>query len=159
MKSSFFFRSCQGLKIDFKKPGFGYANTMKNHKVLLICLQPLLSEGLERIFHQLGDVELIRLQSIDFIEIEGSLRASQPQVVVIAGQEEDEFADRLIAGLLKSRQNTPIVWIGLENNVMRVYSAHTMPASSSQLIAALHQATMPEDESKSSDGGDANVHS
>lgn len=130
---------------------------MKNHKVLLIRLQPLLSEGLERIFQQLGDVELIRLQSIDFIEIETTLRVSQPQLVVIAGQDEDEFADRLIAGLLKSRQNTPIVWIGLENNVMRVYSAHTMPASSSQLIAALHQAAMPDDESKSSDGGDANV--
>lgn len=132
---------------------------MKNHKVLLICLQPLLSEGLERIFHQLGDVELIRLHSIDFVEIERSLLYDHPQIVVIAGQDEDELADRLITGLLKSCQNTPIVWIGLEKNVMRVYSAQTMPASSSQLIAALHQATLTDDEPNSTDGGDANVHS
>lgn len=132
---------------------------MKNHKVLLICLQPLLSEGLERIFHQLGDVELIRLQSTDFSEIEKSWLECQPQVVVIAGQDEDEFTDRLVTGLLKSCQNTPIVWIGIEKNVMRVYSAHTMPASSNQLIAAIHQAAITDDESTTNDGGDANVHS
>src|SRR5574340_1835297 len=104
MVSSFFFHSCRGLKIDFKRPRFRYPDTMKNHTVLLICLQPLLSEGLERIFQQLGDVELIRLQSIDFTEIETSLRVSQPQLVVIAGQDEDEFADRLIAGRSEERR-------------------------------------------------------
>lgn len=132
---------------------------MKNQRVLLICLQPLLSEGLERIFQQLDNVELIRQPSADFDMLEHLLEEHNPHMVVIAGQDEDDFADHLIASLLKHCQKTPIVWIGIEKNVMRVYSAQTMPASSNQLIAAIHQAAILEDDSTSTDGGDTNVHS
>ncbi len=131
---------------------------MKKSQVLLICLQPLLSEGLERIFQKLDDVELIQFQCADIDAIELYLKDHQPQVVVIAGQDEDDFSDHLIASLLKRCHDAPIVWIGIEYNVMRLYTARTVPASSNQLIAAIHQATILNDETKKTDGGDADVH-
>ena len=131
---------------------------MQKRQVLLICLQPLLSEGLERIFQNLDEVELIQIQCADFDAIEQYLAGHQPQVVVIAGQDEDDFSDHLIASLLKRCHDAPIVWIGIENNVMRVYTARTMPASSNQLMAAIHQPTILNDERKITNGGDADVH-
>lgn len=131
---------------------------MQKHRVLLICLQPLLSEGLERIFQKLDEVELIQFQCADFDAIEQYLTDQKPQVVVIAGQDEDDFSDHLIASLLKRCRDVPIVWIGIENNVMRVYTARTVPASSNQLIAAIHQAAILNDEPTKTDGGEGDVH-
>lgn len=145
--------------MDYKEADFHYAKNMMMHRVLLICLQPLLSEGLVRIFGQLENVTLIRLASADSQAIENALAEQKPHVVVIAGQDEDDSVDHLISGILKHSQNLPIVWIGIEKNVMRVYSAQTLPASSNQLIAAIHQAAILNDESMKTDGGDTNVHS
>jgi len=111
---------------------------MQTHRVLLFCIQPLLSEGLQRIFQSFEDVELTSLEVSDLNQFEGKLSEFAPEMVVLAGEKEDDNATHLISKMLKIYEDIPIIWIELETNLLRLYTSHSLSANSSALIQAIH---------------------
>lgn len=107
---------------------------METHQVLLICLQPLLSEGLQRIFESLADVELVEAPCADLQAVESLLSLGQPDVVVVAGEQEDAQTEHLISMLLNHCADVPVIWVGLEDSQLRVYSSRILPANSAGLL-------------------------
>ncbi len=119
---------------DSTAAGSLYPEHMESHQVLLICLQPLLSEGLQRIFQSLADVELIQPPSTDLQGVERVLSLGQPDVVVIAGEQEDEQSEHMISMLLNRYEAVPVIWVGLEDSRLHVYSSRILPANSARLL-------------------------
>lgn len=109
------------------------------HLVILIPLQPLLGEGLQRIFQNLEDVELISLPCAELQTIDACLSQIRPDMVLLAGEKEDDTAILLISKILKHYEDIPVVWVGLESNSLRLYTAHSATASSSELIRAIRE--------------------
>lgn len=110
---------------------------MEKHRVLIICLMPLLCDGLQRILARLEDVEFSCLEFSDPKEVEVSLKDFHPGTVVVAGDKESDLSTRLITNLLKLCDDLPIVSIEMETNLLRVYTAHILPANSIELIDAI----------------------
>lgn len=110
---------------------------MKKRQVLLIRLQPLLGEGLQRIFQALEEVELVCLDGCDMQTIETSLQDCHPAMVLLAGEKEDDQSTHLISFLLKQYEDIPVMWVDLETAVLRIFTSRTMSANSSSLIDAL----------------------
>lgn len=112
---------------------------MEKHQVLLVCLLPLLCEGLQRILQPLEDVECVCLQGADLSALDDGLKAFQPEMVLVAGENETDESTHLISGLLKRFADVPIVWVDLATNVLRMYTSHTLPANSADLIETIRQ--------------------
>lgn len=111
---------------------------METRQVLLICLQPLLGEGLQHIFQKMEDVELVTLNSAELPVIAACLSDLHPDMVLLAGEKEDDAATHLISYMLKQYEDIPIVWAELETSVLRLYTAHVLTASSASLLRAIH---------------------
>lgn len=112
---------------------------MDQTRVLLICLLPLLCEGLRRILQAQEDVQLVYLERADPVMIQSCFQEFAPETVLIAGERTDDAAAHLISDLLNRWPDVPVVWIELEANIIRLYTSHMLPADSKGLIAALHQ--------------------
>lgn len=112
---------------------------MKKRLVILVTLQPLLGEGLKRIFQKLEDVELISLSCSELEKIDACLSKTCPDMVLLAGEKEDDAATLLISKILKHYEDVPVVWVGLETNSLHLYTSHSMTASSSELIRAIRE--------------------
>ncbi len=110
---------------------------MKKRQVLLIQMQSLLGEGLERIFQQLEDVDLVSLPCADPQTIDECVKHTHPDIVLVADEKDSDRGTRLILGMLKQYDDIPIVWVSLESNVLRVYTSHSLTASSAELIQAI----------------------
>jgi hypothetical protein len=67
------------------------------------------------------------------------LQAVKPSMVLVAGESENDVSTHLISDLLKRFADVPIVWIEMEANVLRMYTSHTLPANSADLIDAIRQ--------------------
>jgi len=107
--------------------------------VVLVCLLPLLCEVLQRILQRLEDVEIVCLQGVELSALDSELKACQPEMVLVAGENEDDISTHLISNLLKRFADVPVVWVDLETNVLRMYTSHTLPANSADLIDAIRQ--------------------
>ncbi len=107
---------------------------MEKRQVLLIRLQPLLGEGLQRIFQKLAEVELTCLDCADYSKVETCLKNQKPDVILIAGEKQNDQVDHLISHLLKHYEDIPVVWADLESTTLRLYTSHTLNANSTALI-------------------------
>ena len=112
---------------------------MEKRQVLLIQLQPLLGEGLAQIFQKLEDVELVSLPCVDLQEIDACLKNFHPDMVLLAGEKEDDKSARLILNLLNQYEDITIVWVELQSNILRLYTSHSLTASSTELINAIRK--------------------
>ena len=112
---------------------------MKKRQVLLIQMQPLLGEGLRQIFQKLEDVDLVCLPCADIQKVDECLKNIHPDLVLLAGEKEDDSTARLILNLLKQYEDITIVWVELETNILRLYTSHTLTANSAELISAIRQ--------------------
>jgi hypothetical protein len=112
---------------------------MEKSLVILIPLHPLLGEGLQRIFQNLEDVELLSLPCADLQTIDACLSQKRPDVVLLAGENEDDYATLLISKILKHYDDVPVVWVGLESNSLRLYTSHSVTANSSELIRTIRE--------------------
>ena len=112
---------------------------MKKRQVLLIQMQPLLGEGLQRIFQKLEDVDLVCLPCPDLDKIDVCVKNLHPDMVLLAGEKEDDRATRLILNMLKQYEDIPIVWVELETNVLRLYTSHSLTATSAELINTIRE--------------------
>jgi chemotaxis response regulator CheB len=110
---------------------------MKKRRVLLVCLHPLLCDGLQRIITKMDDSEVCRLENPDLQTVYTHLENSHPDIVLLAGENEDDAATHLILAVLKWCVDIPVIWVELEANVLRLYTAHVLPANSADLISAI----------------------
>ncbi|NLG96037.1 MAG: hypothetical protein GX491_01635 [Chloroflexi bacterium] len=118
-----------------------YPGSMEKRQVLLICLQPLLSEGLQRIFQSLEDVDLVQLHRSDLRDLEGHLQSVEPDIIVVAGDLEDELVQHLIPMLLSRCKDVPVIWTGLEDSDLHIYSSQTLPANRAGLTDFIRHLT------------------
>lgn len=112
---------------------------MKKRQVLLIRLQPLLGEGLQRIFQAMEEIELVCLDGIDPQTIDLCLHDLHPAMVLLAGEKEDDQSLHLISHLLKQYEDIPVVWAELETTLLRLYTSHSLTANSAELIHAIRE--------------------
>ncbi len=116
-----------------------YPKSVKRHQVLLIQLQPLLGEGLQHIFMEQEDVDLVCLTYPDLEKIDDWLHHLQADMVLLAGEKKDERATRLILDMLQQYQDIPIVWIDLETNILQLYTSRSLTATSAGLLNAIRE--------------------
>jgi hypothetical protein len=102
--------------------------------VLLLCVQSLLGESLENVLSQVEDVELMGPWVLDGKTL-ARLSQQMPDIVLIA--EEDEACESVAAfttQILDQYPDLPVVRIGWEQNVIRLYTSHMLPARRAELI-------------------------
>jgi len=107
--------------------------------VVLIQMQPLLGEGLQRIFQKLDDVNLLTLTNTEISEIESVLGDIQPDMVLVAGEKENDHVMHLISSLLKRYENIPIAWVELETTRLRLFTSHSLTAGSAELLNIIRE--------------------
>jgi len=112
---------------------------MEKHPVLLVCLLPLLCDGVRRILQSQADVECTCLQLEDLPVLDGDLKSFRPEMVLVTGENETDVSTHLISDLLKRFADVPVVWVDLTTAVLRMYTSHTLPANSAGLIEAIRQ--------------------
>jgi hypothetical protein len=110
---------------------------MTKRRVALLCAQQLLGESLERVLVQFEDVQLLGPWIINDKTFH-QITADRPDIVVIA--EEVGCHDQvsvLTSHILEAIPDLPVIRCTLEENLVRVFSAQWMPASSADLIEAI----------------------
>lgn len=111
---------------------------MPKHRVLLICSQHLFGESLEAILRRVEDMELLGPMELSQGNINARLRELRPDAVIVVDEGETKMsASYLTAAILQQFPNLPVIRAGLEQNIFRVFSAHTLPARSSDLVEAI----------------------
>lgn len=110
---------------------------MEKRRVLLLCVQSLLSESLENVLEQVEDVELIGPWVLDQNAL-ARLSEGTPDIVLIAEEDgEGESVASLTAQILEQHPELPVVRVGLAQNVIRLYTSRTLPAHSADLIETI----------------------
>lgn len=124
---------------------------MKKQYVALFYAEDLLGEGLEHLLGKLADVEILGPWSMDDNAV-FHLEDQRPDIVVIAGNDTgtDEHSGQraglLTAQILEKHIGLPVVQVMLEQNQVRIYNSHAVPARSADLIEAIRH---PRTEDKS----------
>lgn len=121
-----------------KSCGYFTQRIMPKHRVLLICSQHLFGESLEAILRRVEDMELLGPMELSQENINTRLRELRPDAVIVVDEGETKMsASYLTASILQQFPNLPVIRAGLEQNIFRVFSAHTLPARSSDLVEAI----------------------
>lgn len=106
-------------------------------RVLLLCTQPLLGDGLQAILRGVEDVELIGPLVLD-AQAAVRVQESRPDVMLLAEEGgESSPADRLTARLLEQCPDVPAIRVRLEQDTIRLHTSWTLPASRADLIEAI----------------------
>jgi DNA-binding NarL/FixJ family response regulator len=112
---------------------------MRKRRVLLLCAQQLLGESLEHTLRQVEDLEVAGPWTIEE-GVLNCLSGEQPDLVIITDEDiAPEKLSRLTAQILEQYPDLPVFRVTLERNLMQVYSSHTMPARSADLIDLIHR--------------------
>lgn len=110
----------------------------EKRRVLLICSQRLFGESLETILRREENLELIGPIEASEENINSRLLELRPDAVIVVDEGETKMsASYLTATILQQFPNLPVIRAGLEQNIFRVFSAHTLPARSSDLLEAI----------------------
>ena len=113
---------------------------MRKRRVALLCARQLLCESLQ---HTLGSDPTIEVLGPWAIDDHATARITQssPDMVLIAESlKRTEQVAKVTARILANFPDLPMIRVTLENNLMRFYSAQTMPASSDDLMTLIHSA-------------------
>ena len=113
---------------------------MQKHCVLLLSDHPLLSEGLANLLGRIEDLVLIGPRSVSSFAL-SDLGACSPDVVLFAEQETDDAAaNTILFQILQHVPDLPVIQVGLsDNTIVRVYTSHTLPARSADLIETIRK--------------------
>ena len=110
----------------------------EKRRVLLICSQHLFGESLETILRRVEDMELLGPVELSQENINARLLELRPDAVVIVDEGENKMSvSYLTAAILQQFPSLPVISAGLEQNIFRVFSTHTLPARSSDLVEAI----------------------
>ncbi len=111
---------------------------MPKHRVLLICSQHLFGETLEAILRRVENMELLGPMQLLQENINARLLDLRPDAVIVVDDADSRMsASYLTASILQQFPNLPVIRAGLEQNIFRVFFAHTFPARSSDLVDAI----------------------
>ncbi len=117
---------------------------MKKRRVALFYSQSLLGEGLEGLLRRLADVDILGpwlLQDNALDHLDDPL----PDVVVIADEgisshdPRTQSVARLTSHILEKYIGLPVVQVILDQDQVRIYNSHAVPASSADLIEAIRR--------------------
>ncbi len=116
---------------------------MKQHRVLLLSDHPLLSEGLTNLLGTMADLVLIGPRAVSSFSL-SDLEACAPDVVLFAEQETDDVAaNAILFRILQHVPDLPVIQIALSgHHIVRVYTSHTLPARSADLIEAIRKLSL-----------------
>jgi DNA-binding NarL/FixJ family response regulator len=108
---------------------------MKKVCVLLLSTHPLLSEGLRNLLGEKDDLVLIGPRALEDRAIT-EVAESAPDVVLVAGQDDDDTtANAFMLQILQHYPDLPVIQINLSaGNIVRVFTSHTLPARSADLL-------------------------
>jgi DNA-binding NarL/FixJ family response regulator len=110
----------------------------EKRRVMLVSSKHLFGEGLEEILRKVGDVELIGPTELSQDSLSACLQRLRPDAVIVVESGDSRIqAASLAAAILQQFPNLPVISAGLEQNTFRVYSTHTLPARSSDLVEAI----------------------
>ena len=110
----------------------------EKRRVLLICSQRLFGESLETILRRDDNLELIGPIEASEENINSRLLELRPDAVIVVDESETKMSlSYLTAAILQEFPSLPVIRAGLEQNIFRVFSAHTLPARSSDLVEAI----------------------
>jgi len=110
---------------------------MSTQRVLLMCSHHLFGESMEEILRGAVDVHLIGPVGLEE-DIHLHVAVANPHVVVIADEEiSSQKAVNLTASLVERHPEISVIRIGLNQNIFRVFSTHTLPARVTDLLGAI----------------------
>lgn len=110
---------------------------MPTQRVLLLCSNHLFGESMEGILRAAADVDLIGPVGLED-DVHQHIAAANPHVVVIADEGvSGQRAAHLTASLVEQHPEIPVIRVGLNENIFRVFSTHTLPARVSDLLDAI----------------------
>jgi hypothetical protein len=117
---------------------------MKKKRVAVICAKQLICDSLMHILANAADIEILGPWAID-AHAYAHLSSEEPDLAIVAETvSKNVRVDRLIARILVQFPSMPVIRVTLENNMMRFYSPHIIPASSSDLISLIHRLDTPD---------------
>lgn len=108
-------------------------------RVLLLCTEPLLGDGLTAILRGVEDVELVGPLVLDGRAVRRT-RDVEPDVVLIA--EAGGGASAALpgmAGLLAQWPDVPVIRVGLREDTIHLSTSWTVPANRRDLIEAIRR--------------------
>jgi len=114
---------------------------MRLTRIFILYDHPLFARGLERL---LTGVRHLRVLGSALWHGGESLpqAAAQADVVILEKPQDTSEADAAVTRLLASRPEARVLCLSLENNQIRVYSAHSLTATEqADLVRALHART------------------
>ena len=115
---------------------------MRIRRVALFCAMQLLCESLQHTLGSDPEIEVLGPWAINDQAV-GLITSPFPDVVLIAEPlEKVSSASWLTGQILESFPNLPVIRVTLEDNLMRFYSAQTIPASSNDLIGLIHTVSL-----------------
>ncbi len=109
-------------------------------RVLLLCAQSLLGEGLSVILGGLSDVELVGPLRWDDPRLscqQQDLPATIDVVLIAAEEDKTPALITLTAQLLDLYPDAPVVRVGLKQGSIRLYTSRTLPARAADLVEAI----------------------
>lgn len=107
-------------------------------RVLLICSQHLFGESLEVILRRVDDMELLGPLELSQENISVRLLELRPDAVIVVDEGENKTSvSYLTTAILQQFPSLPVISTGLEQSIFRVFSAHTLPARSSDFVEAI----------------------
>lgn len=110
----------------------------EKRRILLICSQHLFGESLENILRRVEGMELLGPMELSQENINVRLLELRPDAVVIVDEGENKKSiSYLTAAILQQFPSLPVISAGLDQNIFRVFSTHTLPARGSDLVEAI----------------------
>lgn len=115
---------------------------MKKYHVALFYSQNLLGEGLQHLLCKFMDMNILGPWLINESALQ-HLESQLPDIVVIADEGigdhslQSQSVAQLTTLILAQHVGLPIVQVLLEQNLVRIYNSHTVPARGADLIEAI----------------------
>lgn len=108
-------------------------------RVLLVCLHPLLCEGLVSLLAR--ETSLALVGPVTPAEALATLQAQAPEpeidAIILAGDPPDEASQTMLGNLLTNTPRIPVIQVRMSARALRVYLIQEAPASPKALLDAL----------------------
>jgi hypothetical protein len=109
---------------------------MNKIRICLLCAQPLLGEILVQLLGKLEDIVLTISPQADPYAL-GEMERGWTDVILVAEEEACSGQGSLAARVIECFPDLPVVQVGLEQNIVRIFTSRQLPAYSTSLIQAI----------------------
>ena len=111
---------------------------MDKRKVVLICEEHLLGEGLAHLLKEVDDVQIAGCWTFSEPVLK-RLADCKPDLLLLIAEENlpGDLAVCLTGQILEAYPNLPVIRVSLEDNAFQVYTTQRLPAQSAQLLKVI----------------------